>query len=156
MLILTRDLTVLQFGVVTDFSEQMLNFDGHWKAGDVCSSRRNPGFSCTGQMADSVHGVCERFADVNVVNSAPWLWWGYYMGRHKIRTMNSTAFYRWQFECRYRDEILRPIVVPFIHCHHLMFQHDNEQPHVTRICTQFLEGVPVLPWSAYSPDMSPI
>ncbi len=26
----------------------------------------------------------------------------------------------------YRDEILRPIVVPFIHDHHLMLQHDNE------------------------------
>ncbi len=24
---------------------------------------------------------------------------------------------------RYRDEILRPIVVPFIHDHHLMLQH---------------------------------
>jgi transposase len=53
---------------------------------------------------------------------------------------------------RYRDEMLRPIVVPF------MFQHDNAQPHVARICTQFLEAenVPVLPWSAYSPDMLPI
>jgi transposase len=58
---------------------------------------------------------------------------------------------------RYRDEILRPIVVPFIRLHHLMFQHDNAWPHVTRICTQFLEAknVPVLPWPAYS-DISPI
>uniref|UniRef100_A0A4W5LGU3 Probable glycerol kinase n=1 Tax=Hucho hucho TaxID=62062 RepID=A0A4W5LGU3_9TELE len=40
---------------------------------------------------------------------------------------------------RYRDEILRPIVVPFIRRHHLMFQHDNAQPHVARISTQFLE-----------------
>ncbi len=58
----------------------------------------------------------------------------------------------------YRDEILRPIVVPFIHDHHLMLQHDNARPHVTRICTQFLEveNIPVLAWPAYSPDMSPI
>ena len=37
--------------------------------------------------------------------------------------------------------------------HHLMFQHDNAQPH-----TQFLEAenVLVVPWPAYSPDMSPI
>jgi hypothetical protein len=37
-----------------------------------------------------------------------------------------------------------------------MFQHDNAQPHVARICTQFLEAenVPVFPWLAYSPDMS--
>lgn len=59
---------------------------------------------------------------------------------------------------RYRDEILRPIVVPYIHEHHLMFQQDNARPHVARICTQFLEAenVPVLAWPAYSPDMSPI
>ena len=43
-------------------------------------------------------------------------------------------------------------------CHHLMFQHDNAWSHVARICTQFLEAenVPVLPWPAHSPDMSPI
>ena len=42
---------------------------------------------------------------------------------------------------RYRDEILRSIVVPFIHDNHLMLQHDNARPHVVRICTQFLEAV---------------
>jgi hypothetical protein len=49
---------------------------------------------------------------------------------------------------RYHDEILRPIVVPFICHHHLMIQLDNERPHVARICTQFLEAenVPFLPW----------
>ncbi len=59
---------------------------------------------------------------------------------------------------RYHDEILRPIVVPFIHDHHLVLQHDNAQPHVAKICTQFLEAenIPVLVWPAYSPDMSPI
>ncbi len=60
---------------------------------------------------------------------------------------------------RYRDAILRPIVVPFIHNHHLMLQHDNAcWSHVARICTQFLEAenIPVLAWPAYSPDMSPI
>ncbi|XP_055724042.1 rho-related GTP-binding protein RhoF-like isoform X1 [Salvelinus fontinalis] len=29
----------LQFGVITDFSGQMLTFDGHWRAGEVCPSR---------------------------------------------------------------------------------------------------------------------
>ncbi len=59
---------------------------------------------------------------------------------------------------RYHDEILRPIFVPFIHDHHLMLQHDNVRPQVTRICTQFLEAenIPVIAWPAYSPDMSPI
>ena len=57
---------------------------------------------------------------------------------------------------RYRDEIMRSIVVPFIRRHHLMFQHDNARPQVARICTQFLEAknVAVIPWPAYSPDMS--
>jgi len=51
-----------------------------------------------------------------------------------------------------------PIVVPFIHDHHLMLQHDNAPPHVARIGTQFLEAenIPVLSWPAYSPDMSHI
>ncbi len=29
---------------------------------------------------------------------------------------------------RYRNEILRPIVVPFVHDHYLMLQHDNARP----------------------------
>ncbi len=59
---------------------------------------------------------------------------------------------------RYRDEIMRPIVVSFIHDHHLILQHDNARPHVPRICTQSLEAenIPVLAWPAYSPYMSPI
>ncbi len=59
---------------------------------------------------------------------------------------------------RYHDKILRPIVVLFIHDHHLMLQHDNAWPHVARICAQFLEAenIPVLAWPTYSPDMSPI
>jgi hypothetical protein len=51
----------------------------------------------------------------------------------------------------YCDEILRPIVMSFIHHHHLMFQHDKAQHHIAEA-----ENVPVLPWPAYSPDMSPI
>ncbi len=88
----------------------MLTFDGIWHFGEVFSSRMNPGFHCTGQMADKWRHVGE------------------------------------------------PIVVPFIHDHHLMLQHDNARPHVARICTQFLEAenIPVLAWPAYSPDMSPI
>ena len=82
------------------------------------------------------------------------------MGRHKLLTTNTIAYsFNGNLNApRYRDEILRPIVVTFIRYHHLMFQHDNARPHVTRTCTQFLEAenVPVLPWPAYSPDMSRI
>ncbi len=48
----------------------MLTFDGVWHFGEVFSSRMNPGFHCTGQMADTVYGGVwvKRFADVNVVD----------------------------------------------------------------------------------------
>ena len=100
----------------------------------------------------------ERFADVNVVKGVP-------HGDDRVMVRAGIS-YRQQTQLhfidgnlkakRYCDEILRPIVVPFIHRHHLMFQHDNARLHVARICTQFLEveNVPVLPWPAYSPDMS--
>jgi hypothetical protein len=45
LVLLTRVLIWLQFGVITEFSGQMLTFDGHWHAGEVCSSQINPGFS---------------------------------------------------------------------------------------------------------------
>jgi hypothetical protein len=78
------------------------------------------------------------------------------MGSHKLRTQLHFIDVNMKAQ-RYSDEILRTIVVPFIHHHHLMFQH-NARPHVTRFCTQFpeAENVPVLPWFSYLPDMSPI
>ncbi len=104
--------------------------------------------------------VSERFADVNVVDRVAnggggvMVWAGVCYGQwtqmHFIDGILNAQ--------RYRDEILRPIVVPFIHDHHLMLLHDNARTHVERICTQFLEAgnIPVLAWPAYSPDMSPI
>jgi hypothetical protein len=104
--------------------------------------------------------VGERFADVNVVNRLShcgvgvMVWAGI-----SYRLQTQLHFIDGNFNPqRYHDEILRPIVVLFLRLHHLMFQYDNAQPHVVRICIQFLkdENVPVLPWPAYSPDMSPI
>ena len=101
-----------------------------------------------------------RFADVYVVNRLPhgggWVMvWAdiRYGQRTQLHFINGNLNAQ-----RYRDETLRPIVVPFNRRHDLMFQHDNAQSHVARICTQFLEAehVPVLPWPAYAPDMSPI
>ncbi len=57
LVVLIEVSTWLQFVVVTDLSGQMLTFDGVWHFGEVFSSRMNPGFHCTGQMADSVYGV---------------------------------------------------------------------------------------------------
>jgi hypothetical protein len=71
--------------------------------------------------------VDERLADINIVDRVPhrgdgvMVWAGIGYGQ---QTLNAQ---------RYRDEILRPIVIPFICRHHLMFQHDNAQPHVARI-----------------------
>ena len=100
-------------------------------------------------------GVGERFADVNVVNRVPhggvMVWAGISYGqRTQLYFIHGNLNAQ-----RYCDEILRPVVVPFIRRHHLMFQHEI---HVARICTQFLEAenVPVLPWPVYSPDMSTI
>ncbi len=55
LVVLIGVLTWLQFVVVTDLSGQMPT--GVWHFGEVFSSRMNPGFHCTGQMADSVYGV---------------------------------------------------------------------------------------------------
>ena len=42
---------------------------------------------------------------------------------------------------RYRDEILRPVAVPFVEQHHLIFQQDNAWPHVARVCQDSLVNV---------------
>ncbi len=47
----------LDLTAVADLSGQMLTFDGVWHFGEVFSKRMNPGFQCTGQMADTVYGV---------------------------------------------------------------------------------------------------
>uniref|UniRef100_A0A3P9JKL4 Tc1-like transposase DDE domain-containing protein n=1 Tax=Oryzias latipes TaxID=8090 RepID=A0A3P9JKL4_ORYLA len=103
--------------------------------------------------------VGERFSDVNVVDRVAhgggvMVWAGICFGRRtQVHFIDGILNAQ-----RYRDEILGPIVVPYIQQYHLMFQHDNARPHVARICTQFLEAenIPVLAWPAYSPDMSPI
>ncbi len=142
--------TWLQFVVVTDLSGQMLTFDGVWHFGEVFSSRMNPGFHCTGQMADSVYGVVWVSG---LLKSTLWIEWPHggggvmvwagvcYGQRTQVHFIDGILNAQ-----RYRDEILRPIVVPFIHDHHLMLQHDNPRPHVARIRTQFLEAenIPVL------------
>ena len=100
--------------------------------------------------------VGERFADVNVVIRVPhggggvMVWAGI-----SYRQWTQLHFIDGNLNRQiYYDKIFRPIFVPFICCHLPIFQHDN----VAKICTQFLEAenAPVLPWPAYSPDMSHI
>ncbi len=109
----------------------MLTFDS------VFSSQMNHGFHCTGQMADSVYGVVWVSG---LLMSTLWIEWpmlavGLWYGQAYVMDIDGILNAE-----RYRDEILRHIVVPFIHDHHLMLQHDNAQPHVARICTQFQEA----------------
>ncbi len=55
------------------------------------------------------------------------LWYGqaYVMGNEQVHFIDGILNAQ-----SYRDRILRPIVVPFIHDHHLMLQHDNARLHV--------------------------
>ncbi len=39
----------------------------------------------------------------------------------------------------YRDEILDPVAVPFVHRHNLVFQQDNARPHTAHVETTFLQ-----------------
>ena len=58
----------------------------------------------------------------------------------------------------YRDEIPRPVAVPFVQQHHLIFQQDNTRPHVARDCQDFLvdHNINPLDCPPHSPDLSPI
>ena len=57
---------------------------------------------------------------------------------------------------RYRDEILKCHVVPFIQRHGGILQQDNALPHVARVCNDFSRrhNINVLPWPALSADMT--
>ena len=61
---------------------------------------------------------------------------------------------------RYRDEVLRPVVVPFLRQQPrgTLLQQDNARPHTARIVRDYLNNVNVnvLPWPSCSPDMNPI
>ncbi len=79
--------------------------------------------------------VDERFADVNIVNRVAHGSGGVmvragvcYGQRTQVHFIDGILNAQ-----RYRYEILRPIVVPFIHNHHLMLQHDNARPHLYTI-----------------------
>ena len=58
---------------------------------------------------------------------------------------------------RYRDDILRPVVLPFLLQYPgLVYQQDNARPHTARVAMNCLQDFPTLPWPARSPDLSPI
>ena len=59
---------------------------------------------------------------------------------------------------RYINEVLQPVVLPFVQQHHVVLHDDNARPHRARIVQQFLQqnNVDHLDWPARSPDLSPI
>ena len=61
---------------------------------------------------------------------------------------------------RYRDEILRPLVVPALQqiCQQAVPQDDNARPHRAKVVNTFLQqaGVNRMDWPACSPDLNPI
>ena len=59
----------------------------------------------------------------------------------------------------YRDEILAPVVIPYVNANpNAIFQQDNARPHTARLTTQYLQAnnVDVFEWPSKSPDLSPI
>ena len=50
---------------------------------------------------------------------------------------------------RYRDEILRPIVMPFVRQNNTIFQHKNARPHVAHVCIEFLWQKRTCAWLAH-------
>ncbi len=154
--------TWLQSVVVTDLSLPNAHIRWHlaiWRGVLFTDESRFSLYRADGRQC-VWRRVGERFVDVKVVDRVAhggvgvMVWAGVCYGQwtqvHFIDGILNVQ--------RYGDEILRPIVVPFIHDHHLMLQHDNAWPHVARICIQFLEAenIPVLAWPVYSPDMLPI
>ncbi len=107
----------------------MLTFDVVCHFGEVLSSWMNPGFHCTGQMTDSVYGVVWVSGLLMSTLWIEWpmvlvgLWYGQaYVMEKKTQVHFIDGILNAQ---KYSDEILWPIVVSFIHDHHLMLQHDN-------------------------------
>ncbi|GFU55204.1 transposable element Tcb1 transposase [Trichonephila clavipes] len=60
---------------------------------------------------------------------------------------------------RYISEVLEPVVLPYLQgLAAAIFQQDNAPPHVALIVQRFFDNhqMELLPWSALSPDLSPI
>ncbi|GFV22738.1 transposable element Tcb1 transposase [Trichonephila clavipes] len=60
---------------------------------------------------------------------------------------------------RYIYEVLEPVVLPYLQgLATAIFQQDDARPHVARIVQRFFVNhhIELLPWSASSPDLSPI
>ena len=61
---------------------------------------------------------------------------------------------------RYRDEILQPVAIPYLHSlgPNSILQDDNARPHRAGFIRDYLQnvGVEKMEWPASSPDLNPI
>ena len=83
-----------------------------------------------------------------------WYWGGIFVrSRTELLVLNGALTGQ-----RYINEVLQPVVLPFVKQHHVVLQDDNARPHRARIVQQFLQqnNVDHLDWPARSPDLSPI
>jgi len=106
--------------------------------------------SCVPQAWGTFYGpVCVR------VRKCYGLGWIYHDGRTQFKIVQGTLN-----AVKYRDDILDPIVLSFLQQRNFGhdFQHDSPRCHVARVCQDFLNQnhIRVLPWTALSPDLSPI
>ncbi|GFW28706.1 transposable element Tc1 transposase [Trichonephila clavipes] len=55
------------------------------------------------------------------------------------------------------QNVLHPMAIRYLQgLSNAIFQRDNAHPHTARISQHALRGVQMLPWTAYSPDLSPM
>ena len=103
----------------------------------------------------------ERFHQANVIERDRFgggsvMVWGGISNRAKtdLVTIGGTLT-----SVRYCDEVIEPVVVPFLRQRHAtIFQHDNARPHTANNTKDLLRqnNVNVLDWPSKSPDLSPI
>lgn len=104
----------------------------------------------------------ERYADCCVREVDRWegngvMVWGGISFRHKTQIVFIDGYLTAD---DYINDVLDSHVVPFYAQHPdvTMFQHDNARPHSANITQEYLhaEGIDVLPWPSFSPDLNPI
>jgi hypothetical protein len=101
----------------------------------------------------------ERFSDACVLETYHFIGgsvmkWG---GRSHVERTDIKVIDGNLNAARYRDEIIAPIVLPFLRRHRFshVFQHNNARCHVARVSMDFLNDnhIRTLPWPALSPDL---
>ena len=156
-------LTAQHHGARLAFAQEHQNWQvRHWRPVLFTDESRFTLSTC-----DSHERVWRRQGERNVVCNAVqhdmfgggsvMVWGGISMeGRTDLYCLENGAL----TAIRYRDEILEPIVRPYAGAvgPGFLLMHDNAQPHVARVCRQYLEdeGIETIEWPSRSPDLNPI